>query len=116
VTVWATVDLPGFHRWPSAPPRRTYLASTHRHLFRVTAHAAVTHDDRETEFHDLADAIREWWGPGARHWDDASCETIARRLAVHLAARCVPVVTVEVSEDGQCGAVYHVPPRKDPDV
>jgi hypothetical protein len=109
VTVWATVDVPGFHRWPAATGARAYLASTHRHLFRVTAHAAVAHDDRDTEFHDLAALIRRWWGEGERECGDASCETLARALADWLAAAGVPVTATEVSEDGQCGAVYTIP-------
>ena len=86
VTVWARVGLPGFHEWPGAAGTRAYLAARHRHLFIVTAWARVGHDDRDTEFHDLSDTIRAWWGPGeAREWGDASCETLARRLAAVLA-------------------------------
>lgn len=106
VTVWARVDLPGYHHWPAAPPHRAYLAARHRHLFRVTARAAVTRDDRDTEFHDLDQAIRDWWGPSSRDWGAASCETIARDLAGWLTTRGIPVTATEVSEDGQAGAVY----------
>lgn len=113
VSVWATVDLPGYHRWEAAPAHRAYLASQHRHLFRVTAHAAVTGDDRQVEFHDLADAIREWWGgPGPRDAGGSSCETLARHLAGWLARRQVPVTRTEVSEDGQCGAIYQLPQQE----
>ena len=111
--VWATVDLPGFHHWPGAPPHREYLGAPHRHLFRVTACAAVDDEDRETEFHDLADAIRAWWGPGTREWGSASCETLARWLAADLAGRGIPVTETEVSEDGECGATYTLE-RDDP--
>jgi hypothetical protein len=95
-TVWATVDLPGFHCWPTAPPRRAYLRDRHRHLFRITAEVKVAHDDRDVEFHDLADLIRAWW----------AAESLAHELG---AALCGPsqqlaVTRITVSEDGECGA------------
>lgn len=108
VAVWARLDLPGMHRWPFAPPHRAYLASPHRHLFRVTAEVAVGHDDRQVEFHDLHDMIRAWWGTaeGIRDCGTASCERMARELAAYLDAQHgLRVTRVEVSEDGEAGAV-----------
>lgn len=110
VTIWAHARLPGFHRWPAATGTRTYLASRHRHLFWITAHAAVTHDDRDTEFHDLRQLICDWWGPRDRECGAASCETMARDLVGYLARRGVTVVAVEVSEDGESGARYEPEP------
>jgi len=104
ITVWAEARLPGFHRWPGAGGHRGYLAARHRHLFHVRAEAAVAHDDRDIEFHDLGDLVRGWWGPGPREWDCLSCEAIARDLATHLAQRGVPVTRVTVAEDGEAGA------------
>jgi hypothetical protein len=106
VTVWARVALPGFHYWPGAPPHRSYLSARHRHLFIVAVAVAVDHDDRDTEFHDLADLIREWWGPPGRDWGASSCETLARGLAATLDDAGAAVVSVEVSEDGESGATY----------
>lgn len=113
VTVWARVALPGFHCWTAAAGRRGYLAARHRHLFIITA-TARTSRDRQVEFHDLADLVREWWGPGAREWGGASCESIARDLAGHLAARRIDVASVDVSEDGEAGATY-TPAEDHPD-
>jgi hypothetical protein len=121
-TVWATVDLPGFHCWPTAPPRRAYLRDRHRHLFRVTAEVAVSHDDRDVEFHDLADLIRAWWaaesdGALARECGPKSCEALANELGAALAGGPNLAVTrITVSEDGECGATItpelqgHPPP------
>ncbi|WP_327074455.1 hypothetical protein OG196_31945 [Kitasatospora purpeofusca] len=108
-TVWAEVHLPGFHHWPAAPQHRSYLRARHRHLFhiRVTAHAA--HDDRDTEFHDLGDAIRAWWGPADRECGAASCEALARALADHLSGLGLHLAEVAVSEDGEAGAIVRVP-------
>ncbi len=109
VTVWATARLPGFHRWPGAPAHRAYLRDRHRHLFHVRAAVRVAHDDRDTEFHDLSDMIRGWWGPGARECDAMSCEALARELGAWLRNRGVAVASAEVSEDGESGSVVTFP-------
>ncbi len=104
-TVWTTVTLPGFHHWPAATGRRSYLADRHRHLFRITAHVAVAHDDRYVEFHDLQDIIRAWWGTGPRECGSASCEVLARDLWTVLEEGYqLEPTQVEVSEDGESGA------------
>ena len=106
VTIWAAARLPGFHMWPCAPVHRAYLAHEHRHLFHCKATVAVEHDDRDVEFHDLRRHITDWWGPGDRKCGSKSCETLARELAGYLEIRGCKVVEVEVSEDGECGAIY----------
>lgn len=104
-TVWTSLALPGFHRWPEAAgTHRGYLAERHRHLFHIRVHVGVRHDDRDVEFHDLQDLVRLWWGDGAREWDTTSCEGIARQLWTYLEeCRLAPTV-VGVSEDGESGA------------
>ncbi|WP_406205349.1 hypothetical protein OH807_30700 [Kitasatospora sp. NBC_01560] len=108
-TVWARVDLPGFHHWPAAPDHRAYLRARHRHLFHIRAAVHVAHDDRDVEFHDLADAIRVWWGPGDRECGAASCEALARTLAEHLTSLGLRLDEVAVSEDGEAGAIVRLP-------
>lgn len=111
--VWARADLPGFHFWPDAPPHRHYLAQEHRHLFRVEVAVEVRHDDRDLEFHDLLDVVREWWAEhaadstGAVAWGSASCERIAGWLAAHLRERGLldrRAWRVTVAEDDESGA------------
>lgn len=103
-TVWTKVALPGFHRWPEAHEARSYLRDRHRHLFHITAHVAVSHDERDVEFHDLQDVIRGWWGPGARELGSSSCETIAKDLWFHLVDLGMRPTAIDVSEDGEAGA------------
>lgn len=104
-TAWATVDLPGWHHWPDAPPHRSYLRAPHRHLFRVRAEVVVNHDDRDVEFHDLQDVVREWWEQyGDGDVGPRSCETLARLLAAALVARGFAPATIDVSEDQENGA------------
>lgn len=104
-TVWATVRLPGFHRWPLAHAGREYLADRHRHLFGLRAEVSVSHSDRDVEFHDLADDLRLWWGPSpARECGVRSCEDLAHQLGQYLTDKGYRVVAVTVDEDGECGA------------
>jgi len=102
--VWAQVRLPGWHHWPDAPPHRSYLASSHRHMFHVRAEVRVQHAERQIEFHDLQDAIRMWW-PEDEQFGAASCETIGTQLGEWLLGRLgISACAVEVSEDGEAGA------------
>ncbi|WP_028924207.1 hypothetical protein [Pseudonocardia acaciae] len=112
-TVWATVDLPGFHHWPAATDRRAYLADRHRHLFWVRAEVTVSHTDRDVEFHDLGDLLRRWWGADTRDWGASSCEDIAMSLWRHLLDAGLYPTEVTVSEDGEYGATLRAS-REDP--
>ncbi len=100
---WVTCQFEGWHAWPDAPEPRAYLASPHRHLFKVLVELEVFHDDREIEFHDLLDFVRSQLpGPdlGAR-----SCEMMAKALGHSILARFPGRdVLVSVSEDGEVGA------------
>jgi len=107
-TVWTLVQLPGWHRWPDAPPHRDYLSVRHRHLFHVRVEVQVRHDDRDVEFHDLADAVRDWW-PADGEFGSASCERIGAQLGEHLLRELLLVAcVVDVSEDGESGARVNV--------
>lgn len=106
MTVWTTVALPGFHRWPGAHEKRSYLRARHRHLFKITVHTRVHHDERDTEFHDLQDVVRGWWGPEPREWGASSCESIARDLNGHLLTLGIQAHRIDVSEDGESGATF----------
>lgn len=89
-TIWCTAHFDAYHRWPEARDanaKRGYLADLHRHRFGVKAAVTVRHDDREVEFHDLADMVTGWCM--LRNGLDLgrrSCEDLATELAEHLAA------------------------------
>jgi hypothetical protein len=95
----------GFHRWPGATDRRAYLANRHRHLFHFAATISVTHDDREVEFHDLLDLVRNCTAGWGEELGGKSCEQMAELILV-----CVGVayparaMSVTVSEDGEVEA------------
>lgn len=111
--IWAAFSVPGTHYWPDAHEGREYLASEHRHLFHVRVEVRVTEDDRQFEFHDLAElaetVVRETIANGEEGgmltFGPRSCETLARELLTELAAMEVPVTGVSWSEDGEFGAV-----------
>lgn len=108
-TIYVTFSRAGFHRWPAAPAGRAYLRDLHRHLFKVRVDTVVMHDEREIEFHDLldrAESLFEDIVSGAP--EGKSCETMARQLADALRIFYSRTFTVEVSEDGECGAIVTV--------
>src|ERR1700758_1420516 len=93
---------PGFHQWPDAPPRRSYLRSMHRHLFHVEVTTPVEHHERQIEFHDLMDEAKGLFGPRAR---SDSCETMAHELASELSRlHDGRPFKVSVFEDEEAGA------------
>jgi hypothetical protein len=114
-TIWATITVPGTHYWPDAHEGREYLAQEHRHLFHVRAEVAVGHDDRDIEFHDLAELLANEarslaYGSegGLYSFGSRSCEMLARQLFDWLRDTGGPslsVVSVEWSEDGEFGAI-----------
>lgn len=111
--VYCTLQVEGLHHWPGCPfDEVAYLRDPHRHVFHIKAHTIVGHDDRDVEFimlkHEIARYLEEkYWNEELKlHLFGAmSCEMIARELmeTLHLSR-------VEVSEDGENGAVLYYEP------
>jgi hypothetical protein len=125
VSVVVATNVKGKHCWPEAPEHRDYLRTPHLHDFRFVAHCLVLHDDRDIEFHDLKDRMKEIVVTTLSHngedqrtkWDKAnpsskpiiwydfgrkSCEQLGQELMAALGDRCWKV---EVYEDADDGAV-----------
>jgi hypothetical protein len=111
--VQARLSLPGFHHWPDAPEAVVYLRYPHRHLFVIRATKAVSHGDREVEFHLLKGQVefhlRERYpfglhAPGATepayNFGTSSCEQIGEDLL-----RTLDLAQVSVFEDDENGAI-----------
>jgi hypothetical protein len=106
--VWVTFQRKGYHFYRNAPDDVAYLRDRHRHLFKFKVKIQVWHDDREIEFHQFQNRIEAWYDDGALELNHRSCEMIADDLYLKLvetygserAREC----TIEVSEDGECGA------------
>jgi hypothetical protein len=112
--VFSTFDFVGFHQWLSAPDEVDYLRHRHRHLFKVRVEIAVEHTDRAIEFHMLKRNLLEHVLSGRKvnvfdelELDSASCEDVALQIlqAVVEWHPGRPYYRVEVSEDGENGAI-----------
>lgn len=111
-TVFCTFEQAAFHNWKDAPPEHRYLASPHRHVFRVRVDVRVTHDNRDVEIIWLKDISKDLFlglaeaEPLYEHpnFGSMSCEMMACGLAKELEDQNIKIVSVEVSEDGENGA------------
>lgn len=117
-TITARAMVAGIHHWPKAPSRRNYLQYPHRHQFHISATVVMAHDDRDVEFHDLAELL---WATlksqGEPYHGETelvnfgaqSCEVLAREVLEVLTSQGLAVMSVTVSEDNENdGTVYGV--------
>jgi len=107
--VYVTHRFVAFHRWQNAPEERAYLKHPHRHLFHVKACVNVNPvGDRDVEFHDLLELVKDrcsrFESAGASPWP-FSCESFAEMIGSYLIERGLILKSVEVSEDGENGAI-----------
>lgn len=118
-TVYATTDVVGFHSWPDAPAEVQYLASRHRHSFKIRIELEVRGNDRQVEFHMLKRAFHQYLGRGLAPHDEhgemafgsMSCEDIASEIMEWLTENYPDRrwYEVHVSEDGENGVVVSEP-------
>lgn len=112
--IFVTVKVPGIHWWPEGNTAvHNYLQYPHRHIFHIKVTLLVTHGNRQVEFFEYQDLLmavlyKEWGdykeGQASINFGANSCEIIALRLLNLLNAE-----EVEVSEDGECGAIVSNP-------
>lgn len=101
IAVYVTTTFEGFHRWPDAPNPVGFLRELHRHTFHVRLEVKVNHDDRDVEFILLKREVDGWIAEKTlAETDTWSCERWARELMDRFDA-----IRVEVSEDGENGAI-----------
>ncbi|ASD50405.1 hypothetical protein FDI24_gp125 [Acidovorax phage ACP17] len=114
--IFVTFQKAGIHKYPAAAhdPKLSdvsYLGSPHRHLFKFRVTIQVFHDDREIEFHQFLNYVEGMYHTGTLSLDHRSCEMIADELAFTLRKRYPNRwMQIEVSEDGECGAVIDYEP------
>jgi hypothetical protein len=66
----------------------------------------VFHDDREIEFHMFQNWIESLYSEGVMNVDGKSCEMLAEELLESVLGKYPGrEISVEVSEDGECGAI-----------
>ena len=116
--IWVTWQKEGIHKYPAAatdPALATgdeydvsFLASPHRHMFHFRVWIDVFHNDRDVEFIQFKRWCESLYsGHGAvLSLDYKSCEMMADDLYIQIASRYPGrVVHIEVSEDGENGAL-----------
>lgn len=102
-TVYCKVQFEGIHCWPGCPfDEVAYLRDPHRHIFHITAHKQVFHNDRDVEFIMLKHRIEKYL---IEQYPDhmlgaTSCEMLGHKLMNEF-----DLVLVDVSEDGENGAI-----------
>jgi hypothetical protein len=110
VQLWITSSFIGFHQWPDAPKVVAYLRNLHRHVFGVKVTVQVTHSDRQVEFHLLKAFMDSYIGsdilPMLRKSPSMSCEQLAEAIGLALHHNNYAIVSVQVDEDGECGAEW----------
>ena len=103
--IYVTFDIEGIHAWKDAPEEVAFLRNDHRHLFKYKVHIEVKHNDRDIEFFLFQ---REMLEACATHPPYGSCEMRAEQLLEYLQNNYPGRnVSVEVSEDGENGAIVY---------
>lgn len=109
--IWITTQFIGFHRWENAPPEVAFLSAPHRHIFKVKCEFSVSHSDRQLEFFLVQQAVNGIIYrdiiPGLVKNPGQSCEMLAELLMTAL-RQTYACLSVEVSEDGENGAVVEL--------
>ncbi len=116
--VFVTFRKEGIHKYPEAATNEdlaevAFLAYPHRHMFHFRVDVEVFHDNRDREFIIEKRWMESLYSTGVLQLDYKSCEMMAEDLYHHLKQRYLSEgrrVIIEVSEDGENGAVVKFPP------
>ena|SRR5271165_696372 len=104
--IFVTFQKEGIHRYPDAPKGVEFLKNPHRHMFHFRVEISVFDNDRDIEFILFKRELELVYGDKTLTLDDKSCETIAEELIRYVKSKYpCRTMTVEVSEDGENGAV-----------
>ena len=111
--IWVTWQREGIHKYPAAltDPNLAdvqFLGYPHRHIFHFRVWIDVFHNDRDLEFIQFKRWCESLYSSdnSVLSLDHKSCEMIADDLYIQIAQRYPGrVVHIEVSEDGENGAL-----------
>ncbi len=105
--VWITTKFEAYHKWEDAPDHVSFLRNLHRHVFKVKVTIDVKHDNRDIEFFTFKWWLEEFIKEKFEKKEVGSCEMIAEEIFKHIVRNKYPDrnITVEVSEDGENGAI-----------
>lgn len=107
--IYVTARFIAFHAWPQAPDSVAFLRNSHRHQFHVKASLQVSHEDRDLEFFIVQRKLQEFLDTNYENRDlgPKSCETMAKEILDCLYGLSEGSMSVEVSEDGENGALVN---------
>ena len=106
--IFVTFEKEGIHCYPNAPAGVEFLRSPHRHIFRFSVTVSVTHNDRDIEFILFKRELENLYKGDTLQIDSKSCEMLAEELIEYIKKNYPGRnSTVEVSEDGENGAILH---------
>lgn len=98
----------GFHCWPDAPERVSFLRNKHRHLFGVKVKIEVLHNEREKEFFIVQEDDIQYIIKNkilGENNEASSCETMAEIMLNNLQNKYKSCrISVEINEDDENGA------------
>ena len=109
--IYVTFQREGIHKYPAAltdPGLKdvSFLGYPHRHMFHFKVGISVVHNDRDIEFILFKRWLESLYGDGVIQLDFKSCEMIAEDLYAQISSRYPGrAVSIDVSEDGENGAV-----------
>lgn len=111
---WARIRThwEGLHCYPDAPEAVAFLRHPHRHRFMISLWVEQHHEERDVEYILCKQWLNHWlqsppWGL------QSSCETMARFISEAVSAEWPGrAIRVEVSEDGENGALVEFDPVK----
>jgi hypothetical protein len=111
--IWVTFQKEGIHKYPAALTEPSladveFLGYPHRHMFHFRVWIDVFHNDRDVEFIQFKRWCESLYSSDSSvlSLDYKSCEMMADDLYTQIASRYPGrVVHIEVSEDGENGAL-----------
>lgn len=106
--IFVTFQKEGIHRYPDAPEGVEFLRNPHRHIFHFRVSIAVYHNDRDIEFILFKRELEALYSEATLQVDYKSCEMLAEDLIDYISKKYPDrKISVEVSEDGENGAILH---------
>lgn len=108
--IFVTFQKEGIHCYPDAPEGVEFLQHPHRHMFHFRVDIEVWHNDRDIEFILFKRELESLYGDNILELDYQSCEMMGNDLAAYI-QETYPGrdLKIEVSEDGENGAVLYYP-------
>ena len=104
--IFVTFQREGIHCYPGAPEGVEFLRHPHRHMFHFKITMEVFHNDRDVEFILFKRELEALYTEGTLILHSKSCEMIAEELIEYISKKYEHRdITVEISEDGENGAV-----------